>query len=209
MPGEFEPSVRRAGPILQGLCYNLPCVGRQKVLDGSMKLDQDAKSMIAVMALVGAIALALNAVVLPGGDRDMFSWSVGFLAVAILFWIWMRRDALAEKSADAVKAAQEAANQAEALAKRTEVRRAAEPDEAVEPDDLRKINGIGAIYLRVLNEAGLHTYAQIAAASTEELEAVFSEAQRNRPPRLETWSPQAALAEKADWEGLRRYQDSM
>ena len=165
--------------------------------------------MMAVMALVGAIALALNAVVLPGGDRDMFSWSVGFLAVAVLFWIWMRRDALAEKSADAVKAAQQAANQAEALAKRTEVRRAAEPRETAEPDDLSIINGIGATYLRVLNNAGLHTYTQIASASTEELEAVFRDAQRNRPPRLETWSPQAALAEKADWQGLRRFQDAM
>lgn len=163
--------------------------------------------MIAVMALVLAIALALNLAVGAEGNRDMYSWTVGILAVAIFFWIWMRRDALAERDADAVEAAEDAASEAEDLARRTFVRREEEPAAAA-PDNLTRINGIGAVFQTVLNDSGITTYAQLAVTSTEQLKAIFEAANRNRPGRLETWSAQAEFAANGDWEGLRGYLDS-
>ena len=133
-----------------------------------MKLNQNAKELLATMALVGAVIVALNAVIATENGRDMIPWSLGLLAVAILCWIWMRRDAMAEKSAGAVKAAQDAADEAEALAKRREVRRDVQPVASVEPDDLTKIKGIAAGYQRVLNDAGIRTYEALAATSADE-----------------------------------------
>ena len=174
-----------------------------------MKFNQNAKSMSAMMALVGAIVVALNAVVAPDGGRDLVSWSVGLLAVAILFWIWIRRDATAEGTADAAKAAQDAADEAEALAKRRVVKREPEAIEEAEADDLTKIKGIAAGYQRMLNEAGIYTYAALASASADDLRAIFIEAKRSAPVGLETMPRQAEFAAKGDWEGLRDFQDSI
>ena len=173
-----------------------------------MKLSHEAKNMLAVMALVLAIVLALNVAVGAERNRDMFSWTVGLVAVAVLFWIWMRRDALAERDADAVEAAEDAASEAEDLARRTIVRREGETEGAV-PDDLTKLNGVGAVFQTVLNDAGINTYAQLAVTSIERLETIFDEADRSRPNRLETWSTQAEFAANDDWDGLRQYLDSL
>ena len=119
-----------------------------------MILNQNAKSMAAALALVGAIIVALNAVILPDAGRDMFPLSLGLLALAVLLWIWIRRDALAPGSDDAVQAAEEAAAEAEALAKRREVRRDVQPAASVEPDDLTRIKGVAGGYQRILNDSG-------------------------------------------------------
>lgn len=164
--------------------------------------------MIAVMALALAIAMGLNLAVAPAADRGLFSWMVSLLAVAILFWIWIRRDALAERDADTVEAADQAARQAEDLAQRTIVRHAEDLAAPAESDDLTKINGIGAVFETVLNEAGINAYAQLAATPLADLEAIIEAAGRNRPGLLETWSRQAEFAAAGDWEGLRAFLDS-
>lgn len=174
-----------------------------------MTFNQNAKNMLAVMALVGAIIVALNAVVLPAGGRDMFPLSLGLLAVAILFWIWIRRDANAVTSDDAAQAAQAAAAEAERIAKRREVRRDVQPTASIESDDLTRLKGIAAGYQRILNEAGIRTYAALADASADELRAIFSAASRAAPAGLETLPKQAELAVAGDWEGLKAYQDSI
>ena len=195
--------------ICQRLCYNLAESNQREILEGFMKLNQNAKDMLATMALVGAVIVALNAAIAPANGRDMVPWSLGLLAVAILFWIWMRRDAPAEPSADAVRAAEEAAEQAEAMTKRREVRRDVQPIASIEPDDLTKIKGIAAGYQRVLNDAGIRTYEALAAASADELRAIFSAANRAAPVGLETIPRQAELAATGDWDGLRQFQDSI
>ena len=174
-----------------------------------MKLNQNAKNMLAVLALVGAIIVALNAVVLPAGGRDMFPLSLGLLALALLFWIWIRRDESTEGSDDAVKAAQAAATEAEALVKRREVRRDVEPAAGIIPDDLTRLKGIAAGYQRILNDAGVHTYAALADTTADELRAIFSAASRAAPVGLETLPKQAELAAADDWEGLQAFQDAM
>ena len=177
-----------------------------------MKLSQEAKSMIAMMALVLAIVLGLNLAVAPEADRSMVSWAVSLVAVAILFWIWIRRDAMAEGDGDAVEAADAAARQAEELARRTVVRHAVEPASEtvafVEANDLTLIIGIGPVFAKVLNEAGIMSYWQLAERSEEELEAIIEAAGRNRPGYLDSWPVQAGFAAAGDWEGLRKYLDS-
>lgn len=174
-----------------------------------MKLNQNAKNMLAAMALVGAIIVALNAVILPAGGRDMFPLSLGLLAVAILLWIWIRRDADAEAADDAVKAAEDAATEAEALTKRREVRRDVKPAASIEPDDLTRLKGIAEGYQRILNDAGIRTFAALADTSADELRAIFSAASRAAPAALDTLPRQAELAAKGDWDGLKALQDSI
>lgn len=166
--------------------------------------------MLAMMALTLAIVLALNALLAPAGNRDMWSWTVSLLAVAIVVWIWSRRDSAVEREAEAAEAA---AQEAEELAKRTIVRHADEPAEApgqpAEPDDLTRINGVGAVFQTVLNDAGISSYGALASASVEDLEGIFDEAGRSRPGRLETWPAQAKFAANDDWDGLQHYLNSL
>ncbi len=162
--------------------------------------------MIAIMALVGALALLLNDVALAGGGRNMLPWSVGLLLASIVFWIWMRRDELADKREGAIEAAESAADEAEALAKRHVVTSAAPPATASsEPEDLTKIRGIAESYQLILNEAGIYTYADLAGQTVDDLRAIFGAADRSVPVRVETLPRQAEFAAKGDWDGLREY----
>ncbi len=178
-----------------------------------MNLSQEAKNLIAMTALVGAVALALNDVALDGNDRNLLSWSVGLFFVSIFFWLWMRRDALAEQRDEAVKAAEESASRAEELARRTQEKsqterqsdQATAPVDTLEADDLTKINGIGKIFRDILYDAGIKTFDQLSNSSREGLIGVIVAAGKVPPPGLETWPQQAVYASKGDWEGLRAY----
>lgn len=178
-----------------------------------MNLSQETKNLIAMTALVGAMALALNDVALDGNDRNLLSWSVGLFFVSIFFWLWMRRDALAEQRDEAIKAAEESANRAEELAKRTQEKSQMERQsgqatatvDSLEADDLTKIYGIGKIFREILYDAGIKTFDQLSNSSREGLIDVIVAAGKVPPPGLETWPQQAVYASKGDWEGLRAY----
>lgn len=217
-----------------------------------MEFDREAKNMIAIMALVAAIAVGINAVVVNEPNQSFMGWSVGLFVVAILFWIWIRRDDVAANREDALQAAEDAAHQAEELAKKaqdkvetkieavrekivvsdedvkdsSEVIEEALEDEPEpvaeapaiepvvpatpdEPDDLSKIEGIGPVYQSILKDAGVGTFAAIAAKKTEELEAIIKDAGKRRPASINTWAEQAGLAAKGDWDGLQTLQDSL
>lgn len=74
-----------------------------------------------------------------------------------------------------------------------------------EPDDLKKIEGIGPKTEAVLNEHGITTFAQLAAAGAEKIQVILDEAGlRLGDPT--TWSEQAALAAKGQWEALAELQ---
>jgi predicted flap endonuclease-1-like 5' DNA nuclease len=82
------------------------------------------------------------------------------------------------------------------------------PEEA---DDLKVIEGVGPKISQVLQEAGVSTFAQLAATDADELQAILSAAD----PRLGrladpgTWPDQAALAAKGDWEALKDLQGEL
>ncbi|HFC10062.1 MAG TPA: hypothetical protein ENJ54_09490 [Chloroflexi bacterium] len=76
-------------------------------------------------------------------------------------------------------------------------------------DDLRKIEGIGPKIEAALKQAGIRTFADLAAKTPEELQAVLDAAGFARISNPETWPEQAALAAKGDWEALAALQGTL
>ena len=201
------------GTLSQGgfsfaLCYNSLHINNWTVAT-TMKFNREAKNLLAMMALVLAIVLALNAQLGAQGNGDMWSWALGVLALAVLLWLWSQR----EGKADEAGTAESLADEAEDLAKRTIVRHADIEAETASAgaayDDLTRINGVGAVFQTALYQAGVTSYAALADVSLDELEALLEAAGRSRPGRLETWPRQASFAAAGDWDGLRQYLDSL
>ncbi len=78
------------------------------------------------------------------------------------------------------------------------------------PDDLKRIEGIGPKIAELLNEAGITTFAQLAATDVETLRQILVKAGRRFAlASPETWPEQAALAARGEWEALAQLQDSL
>lgn len=84
-----------------------------------------------------------------------------------------------------------------------------EEPEPVIPDDLRKIEGIGPKISGVLNNAGILTFAQLAASSVAHLNKVVREDAGIRIAYPDTWPQQAQLAADEEWEALVILQDNL
>ncbi len=86
---------------------------------------------------------------------------------------------------------------------------AASPTVAAEvADDLKKVEGIGPKIEGLLNDAGIHTWAQLADAQVEKLQKVLDEAgKRFQIHDPSTWPEQARMAAEGQWEELKKYQD--
>jgi large subunit ribosomal protein L17 len=82
------------------------------------------------------------------------------------------------------------------------------PDPQVLPDDLVKLEGIGPKVAKILNEAGITTFAALAAANAVDIQKTLSAAglQMMNP---EGWIEQAALAAKGDWGALEKLQSEL
>lgn len=80
--------------------------------------------------------------------------------------------------------------------------------ETVKPDDLKKIEGIGPKISMLLAEKGILTFAQLAAQTPAQLQAVLDEA-GIRIANPATWPEQAKLAAQGDWEQLSALQDGL
>lgn len=81
-------------------------------------------------------------------------------------------------------------------------------EEPVTPDDLVRLEGIGPRVARVLNEAGITTFAGLAAASAADLQKILSAAGLQMM-NAEGWIEQAALAARGDWDGLQKIQNEL
>ena len=82
------------------------------------------------------------------------------------------------------------------------------PALSADPDNLKKLEGIGPKVEQVLNDAGVSTYAALAAANTEELREVLVAAKlRMMDPA--GWIEQAEIAAKGDWDALATLQDEL
>lgn len=75
-------------------------------------------------------------------------------------------------------------------------------------DDLTILEGIGPRVAKILNEAGIHSFAELAAANADEVEKSLDEAglQMMDPAG---WIEQAKLAAKGDTQGLKKLQDEL
>jgi hypothetical protein len=73
----------------------------------------------------------------------------------------------------------------------------------VEADDLTKIEGIGPKIESILNQSGIDTYMELAQQSPESLRELLKSVHLTAPVDPSSWSRQAELAAKGDWEGLK------
>lgn len=77
-------------------------------------------------------------------------------------------------------------------------------------DDLKVVEGIGPKIEGLLNAAGINTWAELANAPTDKVQAILDEAgPRYRMHDPATWAKQAELASKAQWAELEDYQDNL
>jgi len=82
--------------------------------------------------------------------------------------------------------------------------------EVVETDDLKKIEGIAPKIAEIFNEAGINTYADLAAASEDKLKEILVDAgSRYASKNPSTWPQQAKLAADGNWDELKELQDHL
>ena len=133
---------------------------------------------------------------------------VGWLIEWLIDYFYWRRKRLELEEANAK--CQEALEAKEAeLAACLEEAAAAAPI-VVEPQDLRKIEGIGPKIAGILSDNGILNYAQLAAASAEDLRKILDEAgPRYRIANPSSWPEQASLAAEEKWDELQALQDRL
>jgi predicted flap endonuclease-1-like 5' DNA nuclease len=74
-------------------------------------------------------------------------------------------------------------------------------------DDLKKIEGIGPKIEELLNAAGIMTFVQLSITSQQKLQEVLDAAGKRFAMHDPTsWTLQANLASKGDWEALKQLQ---
>jgi predicted flap endonuclease-1-like 5' DNA nuclease len=84
-----------------------------------------------------------------------------------------------------------------------------QPESSPAVDELEIIEGIGPKIAALLRQAGLTTFAGLAAADTARLVKILTDARLNRLANPATWPKQAALAAEGRWDELKTYQNSL
>ncbi len=78
------------------------------------------------------------------------------------------------------------------------------------PDDLTKVEGIGPKIAEHLQNAGISTFAALAAADQAQLQKVLTDAgPRFSIHKPDTWPEQAALAAAGKWDELNKLKDEL
>lgn len=81
---------------------------------------------------------------------------------------------------------------------------------AIPTDDLTKIEGIGPKIAEALNQAGLTTFKAVASSNAEAIKAILDAAEGNFAAHdPSTWSEQADMAAKGEWDKLTEWQDQL
>jgi len=142
------------------------------------------------------------------------SRGIGLLAIVALVWWYYHRDKKERSRFHAHRVItvptykdEYPASDIDPVQQKTSHRqpRSAIIDQTVEKDDLTKINGIGPKISKVLRDAGISTYQQLANLKSTEVQGILESANIRLTPRYETWSKQAQFATSGDWEGLLQY----
>ncbi|GIV31475.1 MAG: hypothetical protein KatS3mg029_0826 [Saprospiraceae bacterium] len=75
---------------------------------------------------------------------------------------------------------------------------------------MKKIEGIGPKIASILNEAGINTFAELAATDPEKIrEILVAQGSRYQMHDPSTWPQQAALAAEGKWDELKAYQETL
>ncbi len=80
---------------------------------------------------------------------------------------------------------------------------------AVNLDNLKLIEGIGPKIEGILHEAGIHTFADLAAASVSQLEKIVRHDGGIQIAYPDTWPAQAKLAADGNWSELEQLQENL
>ena len=80
---------------------------------------------------------------------------------------------------------------------------------AVTLDDLKIIEGIGPKIEGILHDTGIHTFAELAAASVSQLEKIVRHDAGIQVAFPDTWPTQAQLAADGKWTELEKFQDEL
>jgi large subunit ribosomal protein L27 len=80
----------------------------------------------------------------------------------------------------------------------------------IKQDDLKVVEGIGPKIEELFHAAGINTWAELATASVETMEAILEEAgPRFRMHDPATWAKQAEMCNNGQWAELETYQDEL
>ncbi len=90
-----------------------------------------------------------------------------------------------------------------------EVETPAETTDESASDDLTRIEGIGPKISTLLTEAGVATFAGLAAKSAEEITTTLKDAGFKAPFNASSWPEQAELAARGDWAALDVFQGAL
>ena len=84
---------------------------------------------------------------------------------------------------------------------------AAKPEPVIQKQDLKKIEGIGPKIEKLLNDAGVISYRQLADTPLSKLKKILADGDPASPVHNPvTWSAQARLADDGQWEALAKWQ---
>lgn len=78
-----------------------------------------------------------------------------------------------------------------------------------EPDNLKRVEGIGPKISQLLQDAGIMTFAQLAATDVSRLRQILEDADLSALADPTTWPEQAKLAAEDDWAALQVLQDEL
>jgi large subunit ribosomal protein L21 len=113
------------------------------------------------------------------------------------------------KKAEPKAAAPKAKKEAPKAETKAPVKKAA-PKKSAKADDLKKIEGVGPKAMEAMVAAGLDTFAKVAKAKPEAIEAILAEASSRMAHLVaNTWPQQAALAADGKWDELKELQEKL
>jgi predicted flap endonuclease-1-like 5' DNA nuclease len=158
--------------------------------------------------------------VLQGSEEGSLMWyfllALTVLLLLLLWWIWWEpwyrqqhpKSAGEEASQPLTSAPTSKTESAPVISEvappPAKTASASAPEEAVTADDLTRIEGIGPKISGILHEAGIYTFAQLAATDVATLQHILEGKVRIFFP--DTWPEQAKLAARGDWSALEALQ---
>lgn len=96
-----------------------------------------------------------------------------------------------------------------AVTKKTSAKKATAKKATAKGDDLKKIEGIGPKIAEIFNNAGITTFAELAATSVEKLQEILAAAgSRYASKKPGSWPKQAKMAAEGKWDELKAWQDA-
>ena len=171
---------------------------------GLALLGKTSFSDIIWALLVNVLILILSSL---GGTKAAFAPAMAKMEAAAA----AKSDAAtraADAKADAAESAADTkADAAAGAAAGAAAVKAAAPEAAPDPQDLTVVEGIGPKIGEALQGAGIHTFADLAGISKEDLAKILNDAGLSADPT--TWSKQAAMAAAGNMDELKAYQDKL